>query len=465
MPSPPNKMTVRAPDGTGKNRSSLTGGPLAPAIVRLAGPMLVSAVLQNAQSLIDLFWVGRLGSDAVAALALSGTVLMILFPLLMGIATGTVALVSRATGAGDLRQASLQAGRSIGLALLSGIILGLICLPLIGIACELLGASPPVAAQAVRYLRIMLLGIFSACVLFVANSAMQGSGNTVTPMLIMALANLLNMALDPLFIFGLGPLPGSGVAGAAAATITSQLTASLLGITILMRGKTRLKVLWRDLVPNRRDSVKLLRIGMPSMAQMLSRSLMGLVIFRIIAGQGTATVAGYGIGMRLHIVLLMPCFVLGNSAATMVGQNLGANRPQRARRAAWTTVAINSALMAVSATLAVWLAELVVGLFDQNPEVVRVGASYLRTVTPFYIFAGLAIVLDRALNGAGCTMSTMIFTVLTLWGMQVPLALGLSRVTSPAYVGVWWAICIATLSHAVLSTAWFETGRWQKKKI
>lgn len=201
------------------------------------------------------------------------------------------------------------------------------------------------------------------------------------------------------------------------------------------------------------------------MGQMLSRSLMSLVLFRLVAHSGIAAMAGYGIGLRLHIVMLMPCFVLGNAAATLVGQNLGAGFPARARRAAWTTVAMVIAIMALTAVVVAWKAERFVAGFDATPAVVTVGASYLRIVTPFYIFTGLAIVLDRSLNGAGCTISTMIFTVLTLWGLQVPLAYALEAVMTPPVTGVWWAIGVASVAHGLMSLIWFETGRWQHSRI
>ena len=441
----------------------LLDGHLGRVVVMLAGPMLVSAVLQNAQSLIDLYWVGRLGSNAVAALSLSGTLMMVLFPVLMGLATGTVALVSRAFGRGDSVEASRLAAQSLVLALIVGLLLGLACLPFIRPACLLLGAEPVVVELAVRYLRISMLGIFSGCMLFIGNSALQGAGNTVAPMAAMLLANVLNLALDPLFIFGWGPLRGGGVAGAALATVLSQVVAASVVIGLLVGGRTRLHLQRCDLRPRLEAARRVLAIGLPSMAQMFSRSLMGLVFFRIVARYGTAVVAGYGIGMRFHMVLLMPCFVLGSAAATLVGQNLGAGQPARARRAAWVAAGLVVAVMALSALLVLVVAEGAVHLFDSNPEVVTVGAGYLRTVTPFYVLAGLAIVLDRALNGAGSTIPTMVFTVISLWGLQVPLALYLARVTTPPVTGVWQAICIATAVHALMSVAWFESGRWQRR--
>jgi len=198
---------------------------------------------------------------------------------------------------------------------------------------------------------------------------------------------------------------------------------------------------------------------------MLSRGLMSLILMRIVALCGTAAIAGYGIGMRFHMIILMPAFVLGNAAATMVGQNLGAGRPDRSRSAAWMATGMDVVIMAASAALMLAFAPQFVRLFDANPEVVRVGAGYLRTVSPFYVFVALAIVLGRALDGAGQTMITMIFTVSILWGLQVPLAMFLSRVAQPATQGIWWAIGIAMTVHALLVTGWFLTGRWKTHPV
>ncbi len=444
---------------------SLLSGSIPRSVLLLAGPMFVSAVLQNAQSLIDLFWVGRLGSVSVAALALSGAVLMAMFPIQMGLATGTVALVSRAFGAGDLRRASHLAAQSLALGVAVGLLLGFASLPFLGPICRLLGAEAEVVALAVQYLRICMYGMAVGLVLFIANSALQGAGNTMAPMFAMLMANVLNLILDPLFIFGWGPMPAMGVAGAAWATVLAQGIAALGLLLLMTSGRTQLRLNLRDCRPTWPDSLRLLRIGLPSIAQMSSRSLMGLVFFKIIARFGTPVVAGYGIGMRWHMVLLMPCFVLANAAATLVGQNLGAGQPQRAKRSAWCCVAMVAGIMTVAAGLTFVFAVEAVRFFDANPAVIAVGSGFLRIVTPFYLLAGISIVLDRALNGAGCTLSTMLFTMTTLWGLQVPLAIVLSHLFDPAVHGVWWAMNIATTLHVFLSVGWFLTGRWMKKKV
>lgn len=448
-----------------RSTNDLTTGTILHGLMKLAGPMFASAMLQNFQSLIDLFWVGKLGSSAVAALAMSGTILMLLFPIVMGAATGTVAMVSRFVGAGRLDEASDTTGQSLLVALLLGVGTGLIGWLFAGDLCRLFGAEESVSRLVREYLGISFLGCFTIFVLFIGNSALQGAGNTVLPMFAMLLANIINIVLDPILIYGLLGFPRLEVRGAAWATVISQAAAAGLVVFFLSRGVAGLHVRanrWR-LQPALVWT--LMRIGIPSSGQMLSRGLMALILMRIVALCGTAAIAGYGIGMRFHMIILMPAFVLGNAAATMVGQNLGAGRPDRSRSAAWMATGIDVVIMAASAVLMLVFAPPFVRLFDANPEVVQVGADYLRTVSPFYVFTALAIVLGRALDGAGQTMITMICTVTSLWGLQVPLALFLSRVTQPATQGIWWAMAIAVTVHGLMVTGWFQTGRWKTHPV
>jgi putative MATE family efflux protein len=427
--------------------------------------MLVSALLQNLQSVIDLFWVGRLGPTAVAAVAMGGTILMVLFPMLMGMSVGTVALVSRAMGAERYEDASAAAGQSLFLALVMGIVFGLIGWVFTPYLFGLLAADAAVLPDGYAYLRISLLGSLTSFILFIGNAALQGAGDTLTPMLVMAVANVLNLVLDPLFIFGFGPVPALGVGGAALATVLAQAAAAAISVRVLLSGRVRIHVRLRDLRPRLGLAWRLLRIGIPGSGQMLSRSIMSLVLMRVVAGCGTLAVAAYGIGMRFHMITLMPAFALGGAAATMVGQNLGAGNPGRARQAAWLAAGVDVVLMLLAAIFfALWAGPLV-RVFNHDPGVIAVGGDYLRTVSPFYVFAALAIVLGRALNGAGDSMAPMVFTVLSLWGLQVPLALHFSATWASRTQGIWWAIVAATILHGVLTTAWFETGRWKRARV
>ncbi|MBP7275150.1 MAG: MATE family efflux transporter [Kiritimatiellae bacterium] len=450
------------------NRSSrewITHGPVWRAVAALSAPMLISAVLQNAQSLIDLFWVGRLGKVSVAAVSMSATVLMLMNPMAMGLSTGTIALVSRAIGAKNAELASRAAGQSLFLSLVIGLISALAGWVLAEPALRLLGAEGDVIAPGASYLRISMIGSFTVYLLFIGNAALQGAGDTHTPMVVMALTNVLNIVLDPLLIYGVGPCPRMGVAGAAVATVCAQAVGAVAVVRWLMRGRSGLHAHGRTWRPDLRLSWRIMRIGIPGTGQMLSRSLMSLVLMGIVASCGTAAVAAYGIGLRFHIIILMPAFALGWAAATLMGQNLGAGLPDRAQRAVWTAAGLDVALMVVSGlALAAW-AEPLVRLFSSDPEVVQIGVRYLRVVSPFYIFATFGIILGRGLNGAGDTVGPMAITILTLWGLQVPLAVYLSRVLNPATDGIWWAMNAAFVLQAALTIVWFRAGRWRTTRV
>ncbi|HBA83735.1 MAG TPA: MATE family efflux transporter [Verrucomicrobia bacterium] len=435
------------------------------AILGLATPMLVGAVLQNVQSLIDLFWVGRLGPQAVAAVAISGTILMVLFPMLMGLGAGTVALVSRAVGGQRYDEASHAATQSLMLAFVFGGLSALIGWYYTDEFFALLGSGAEVAVEGRDYLRITLLGSLTVFVLFMGNAALQGAGDTLTPMYIMAVANLLNIVLDPLFIFGVGPFPALGVKGAAWATLIAQGVAAGGAVFILLSGRAQLHLRPRLWMPDLALSWRILRIGLPGSGQMLTRSLMSAVMMRIVASFGTAAVAAYGIGMRYHMIVLMPAFALGGAAATMVGQNLGAGKPDRAHHASWLATFMDMALMVVASLAMIFFAQELMQWFTDDPQVIALGARYLIIVSPFYILAALGIVLGRALNGAGDSLAPMICTVISLWGLQVPLAIVLARTWTPSLEGVWWAIGASMTVHGLLITAWFETGRWRHKKV
>jgi putative MATE family efflux protein len=327
-----------------------------------------------------------------------------------------------------------------------------------------LGAKDEVAHLGAQYLRIYFMGSSAMYILVMGSSIFQGAGNTTVPMFAMMLATLLNMVLDPLLIYGLVGFPRLGVRGAATAAVVSQAIAAVLVLGLLSKGSKVIRVhpgRWRLGAM----AGKVLAIGLPSSGQLLSRSLMGLALMGIVARSGTAAVAAYGIGLRFHMMILIPAFSFGNALSTLVGQNLGARRPDRAQSATWLAVGIGEAIMAASIVFLMAFAPWLVERFDKNPEVIRIGAVYLWLVSPAHLFATLAIILGRALQGAGATLAPMVITLVALWGLQVPLAVGLSKIVQPSVVGIWWAINIATLVHGVMLVVWFQTGRWKRVEL
>lgn len=428
-------------------------------------PMLISAVLSNLQSIINLFWVGHLGANAVAAVAVGGTILMLLYPALMGLSTGTVALVSRAIGSGQRIEASAAAGQSLSLALFFGGLSGAIGWHYADTFARLLGVEAAVLPDAEAYLRINMVFSFTLYLQVIGAAALQGAGDTRAPMWAGVTENILNIVLDPLLIYGLGPFPQLGVAGAAWASMLSQTVAATMVVRGLFAERAVVRIGWREWWPHPALAWRILRIGLPGSGQMLTRSLMGAILMRVVAGCGTAALAAYGIGLRIHMIVLMPAFALGGAAATLVGQNLGAGKPVRARLAAWLATGIDLLFMAVAIFVMITFAPHLMRLFNHDPVVIQIGVNYMRTVSPFYVFAALGIVLGRSLNGAGDTLGPMVCTVLALWGLQVPLAIALAKFVTPATQGIWWAIGAAALAHGLLITAWFETGRWKNRKL
>jgi len=446
--------------------NNLTEGSLARGIMRLAIPMLISSLLQNAQSLIDLYWIGRLGADNVAALAIGGTVLMMLFPLVMGMAIGTVAIVSRRIGEGDMQGTSEAAGQALSVAMVLGLIAGIVGWLFAGKFPVLLGAAPDVAVLAAQYLEILFLGSFTVFVLFVGgHSIFQASGSTVIPMVLMIAANGVNLVLDPILIFGLYGAPALGIRGAAIATVMSQALAAGAALVLLRRGTGGIRLHPRHMLPRPAIALNILRIGLPGTGQMLARSLMALVLMRIAATAGTDAIAAFGAGNRLQMLILMPAFALGNAAATLVGQNLGAGRPDRAARGAWLAALMDVGLMVLFGGLLVCFAPALMTIFTTDANVITIGTAFLRITCGFYVFVAPSIVLGRALQGAGDTLTPMVLTLVSLWGIQVPLAIILSRVIMPSTHGIWWAIAIAVTIHGVLVTVWFQRGHWKQRVV
>jgi putative MATE family efflux protein len=421
---------------------------------------MVVALLHTTQSLIDMFWVGKLGTASIAAVAISGTIIMVLFTVIAGVSTGTLALVARNIGAGNREKAETVATQSIALGIIMSSLAVAAGLLFTEKLFSLLGASREVIEAGTGYLKILLVGGVTMFILFLGNAVLQGTGDTVTPMKLMVLANIINIVLDPMFIFGWG-LPRMNTSGAAVATIISQIISASLVIWMLSNGRCKVHLRFNELKVQLGVIKQVLRIGLPSSLQLLFRSVMGVVLVGIVAKFGTFAVAAYGVVMRLHMVVLMPAFALGGSAATMVGQNLGAGLLVRAKKGAWLAAIFDMVIMAAIAVTFFLAAYQIMGIFNKDPRVIRLGVQYIRIAAPFYIFVALGVVLNRALAGAGDTFIPMIITLLSLWGFQIPLAIFLSN-SRMGVTGVWWAVALASALNGLLILGWFETGRWKR---
>ena len=460
----------------------LTTGSIPRGILGLAVPMIGSSILHSIQSLVDMFFVGKLGSGALAAVGMSGTAIMLLITVFIGINISTAAMVSRAIGAGNDARASHVASQSLLLTLIFSVLVGVAGYAGSPYILKALGAEKAVIEQGTGYLHIVFLGIFFLCAAFVISGIFHGVGDAVTPLILGVVATVCNIILNPLFIFGYWGFPAMGVRGSAVATVIARVIAFAVGIIILLRGRRRVRLSLRDSSPNFRTMWTILAIGIPASLQMSVRTLMMLALMTIVAKFGTLIVAAYTVGLRIRMIGLFPLFGFAGSGAIMVGQNLGARRSDRSQRGAYIATGMAFAAASFAALIFFVFAPELIAVFNHAKTVIAAGSSFLRVTAVGLLTASIAIVLGRAMNGAGDTVSPLIITLVSLWGFQIPAAVYLSgvremwgfripwthvfdSVATNSETGIWYAMVAASVLQAVLTAAWFSTGRWKHKKL
>ena len=431
----------------------------------LAIPMIVSHLLQAAFNMVDMIWVGRLGAPALAAVAMAGQILMIVMFVMIGIGAGTTAMVARAVGEKDRPKADNISMQSLILGFIGSIVFALIGYLLSPWLLRVLGAEAEVVQLGTGYLQITFIGVIAMFYMFLISAVLQGAGDAATPMLVLAGSTVLNIILDPLFIFGFAFIPALGVNGAAWATVLSRGIGSLVALEVLLRGRSRVHVRMRYFRIDLETISRILRIGVPASTQMVLRGAVNLVMIAIVAGFGTYAVAAYGSGQRLFMLAMMPGFALGMASGTLVGQNLGAGRPEKAALSAWTTVGYYSIFMFFMAFVFINFAPYLIVLFNNDPQVVRIGTSFLRVTALGTILIAPGLILGRSLTGAGDTVSPMIINFIALWLIQIPLAVFLSRLPNLGILGIWFAILAAYFSLAAMGIFWFQLGRWKHKRV
>ncbi len=443
----------------------LTKGNIFRNVISLAWPMVLGNVLQNAFNVVDMIFVGRLGPASIAAVAICGLLMSVTWTLLVGLSVATTAIVARFYGAGNTAQVRLTAMQSLTLGVVIAVVLALFGNLLGRPVLRLLGAKEEVLELALGYLRIVFTCSFSLVLFFLSSSVMRGIGDSLTPMLIMTASTVLNIALDPLLIFGLWVFPRMGVRGAALATVIAQSAAMAAALIILFTGGTRVRLsgeryrLDFDLIK------RLLRLAFPATLQGAVRSAAGFVLMRIVTGYGVFVTAAYGIGLRLDLIVMMPGWAMGGATSTLVGQNLGAGNPERSARSAWIGAGLYLLILVVVGCAFFGLAPSVIRIFNSDAQIVAAGAAYLRMRTLGYLFLALAMVMTGALNGAGDPLTPMLVLAVSLLAVQIPLALILPRFLAESTMGIWLAILIAQTIQGVAMAGWFLTGRWKTKKV
>ena len=439
--------------------------PLNKAVFLLAIPMVLEMAMESIFAIVDIFFVSSLGADAIATVGITESVLTLIYAIAFGLAMGTNALVSRRVGEKHFAEASSEGMQAI----ITGIIISLlIAVPGLIFAKDLLrlmGASPQIITEYSAYPAIMYGGNIVIMLLFINNAIFRGAGDAAIAMRVLWIANGINLILDPLLIFGIGPFPEMGIAGAAIATNIGRGTAVAYPFYILFNGKARVKLGIQMVKIRWLKIVHLLNISYGGILQSIIATTSWVFMVRIISHFGSEAVAGYTIAIRIIIFLLLPSWGLSNAASTLVGQNLGANRSDRAEQSVWKVSKINVVFLGVLSLFFIAYPEFFIRLFTTDANVVSIGADCLRIVSYGFIFYGLGMVLVQSFNGAGDTRTPTIFNLVAFWMIEIPLAYLLAIQFGFEQRGVFYAIIIAESSMSLMAWYFFRKGKWKTQQV
>jgi putative MATE family efflux protein len=455
-------LTRQAVRGT---EQDYTEGSLGKAVFLLSVPMILEMLMESVFGILDVYFVGRLGADAVAAVGVTESLLTVVFAVSIGMSMSTTALVARRIGEKEPEEAARTAVQAIlvGVAVSAPI-------AVVGVVWPkellvLMGAPASVVETGWTYTAWMLGGNTSILLLFLINAIFRGAGDATVAMRSLWLANIVNIVLDPCLIFGLGPFPEMGIVGAAIGTTVGRTAGVVYQFAALGRGRGRVQVRRRHVLFEPDVAWRLVRLSVGGVLQLLiaTASWMGLV--RILTPFGSAALAGYTIALRIIIVAILPSWGMTNAVATLVGQNLGAGKPDRAERSVWITGLYNMVfLLLVAAVFIVW-PEALVGVFTSDPGVLALGAQCLRVVSYGYAFYAWGMVMMQAFNGAGDTTTPTWINLACYWFFQIPLGVVLARVLEMGPLGVFLAITIAESALAVVGVLVFRRGKWKERVV
>jgi putative MATE family efflux protein len=438
-----------------------TRGPIGRALGLLAIPMMLEMSMESVFAVVDIAFVSRLGTDAIAAVGITEVLVTVLYAVAVGLGIGVTAMVSRRIGAKQADAAASVTGQAIWIGAALSIVIGVTGVAYAEEMLIMMGASESVVATGTGFTAVLLGGSASIMYLFLLNAAFRGAGDAAVALRSLWLANGLNIILDPCLIFGLGPFPEMGVTGAAVATTIGRGTGVLYQLWYLFDGRGRLEFHFRHLriVPSLIKRVLIISIG--GVGQFLIATSSWIVIMRIVALYGSAAIAAYTIALRMLEFVWLPAWGLGNAAATLVGQNLGADQAIRAERSAWRAAKYNTIFMTVAGVFIVALAPSIVGLFTNEPEVMSYGTSCLRILGIGFPMYAIGMIITQALNGAGDTVTPTIINLICFWLLQIPLSYWLAANAGLGPNGVFIAMVISESLLTVLSVIVFRRGNWK----
>jgi len=412
-----------------------------------------------------MIWVGKLGAAAIAGVGISGMAVMLITAARMGLTQGTRAIISRFIGADDHEGANHAGQQAFIISSSYTIITASIGIFFSEQILTLLGLEADVVKEGAAYMRIMFVGSVAMSFRMMAESIMQASGDSITPMRVSVFFRVFHAVLAPFLIFGLWIFPSLGVSGAALTNVISQSLGMALSLWFLFSGRTRLKLSMRNFHIDLGMIWRIVKIGIPASIMTMERTLGNMVLMWFLVPYGTLAVAGHSLVQRVEMFFIMPCMGLGIGSGVLAGQNLGAGQPDRAEKSGWLAVIIAESFTAVGSIAILLWAENIIGIFNSDSDVVEVASTFLRIAVAGFLILGLYAVLSQTISGAGDTLPPMLVTLMNLWAVQIPLAFFLPRITDLGVLGVRWAIVAGMASAMIAYVIYFRLGRWKRKKV
>jgi len=441
-------------------------GPIGAALLRLSIPIILGNMLQAGYQLTDAFWVGRLGAAAVAAVSIGFPVTFLVIAMGAGLAIAGATLTAQYMGAGRQDMVNHVAAQTMLMVAFTSVILGSAGYLLTPNLLVWLGVAPEVYDGALGFMRVSFVGIVFVFLYGMFQALMRGVGQTRIPLFIVAGTVLLNFVLDPLFIFGWGPLPPQGVRGAALATLSTQGLAALIGMLIFFGGRHGIQLRWKDFRPDLPYIRRAFFLGMPGSVELSTRSLGMVVLSFIVASFGTVTLASYGVGVNVMQFVSIPAMGLSMAVATLVGQNIGAGKLDRAEKVAILGACWGFGILTVAGILAYNFSEQIVAVFvPDDPAVIQAGSEFIRVMCFAWGGAGLQYCLVATFRASGNMLIAMVIALVSQWMLQFPLAYILSKHTPLNEAGIWWSFPITNIIVALVAIAWFAHGGWKKTRI
>ena len=447
------------------SRQDFTAISIDRAIVLLAVPMVLEMAMESLFGIVDIFFVAHLGADATATVGITEGMLYIVMSIAVGLSMGTTAVVARRTGEHDKEGAAVSAVQSIILGVVCAVVIFCVCLPLAPRLLGLMGASPAILHTGSTYSRIMMSGSGIILMLFLINAIFRGAGDAAVAMRVLWVANLINIVLDPCLIMGLGPFPKLGVTGAAVSTSIGRSVGIVYQIYLLRRGTGRMEIHRRHVQLVLSVMKTIVRIAANGVLQFLIATASWIALIRLIQTFGSAATAGYTVAIRIIIFSILPSWGLSSAAATLVGQNLGAKRPDRAEKAVWRAAFFDMIFLGAVSLVYLLFAPQIVGLFSRDPVVIGYAASCLRIISVCYVLYAYGMVIVQAFNGAGDTRTPSMINLFCFWIVQLPLAYTLAKGFRLGPKGVFVAILITETLLALIAIYVFRLGKWKQKVV